>query len=118
MRGPHRDKEAKVSRVSTVNRKVFLEGISTKTARGKEKPLPLEASNLLLLALEATKERKEIFSEEAFKKKEVKKAAEAKAGEVHGERSEPSEQKHKGEAHEHGHKHDAKPHEQKSNTIR
>jgi len=36
MRGPNRDKEAKVSRVSTVDRKVFLEGISTKTARGKE----------------------------------------------------------------------------------
>jgi large subunit ribosomal protein L24 len=71
MRGPGKGKEAKVANVSVLNRKVFLEGVAAKTMRGKEVPVALEPSNLLLIGLESTKERKEIFSEEAFRKKEV-----------------------------------------------
>ncbi len=73
MRGPEKGKDAKVSRVSTVSRKVYLEGIVTKNARGREVPIAVEASNLLLISLESTPERKEIFSEDAFKKKEAAK---------------------------------------------
>jgi len=114
MRGPHKGKDAKVSRVSTAKRKVFLEGIAVKSARGKEKPLPLEASNLLLLALEPTPERKEIFSEEAFKKKEApkEKPAEAPKAEAKVEAKTEAKAEHKHEHAEHAHKHEAaKQHE-------
>jgi ribosomal protein uL24 len=72
MRGPKKGKEAKVSRVSTSKRKVYLEGVMATNARKKEVAVPLEPSNLLLMALESTPERKKIFAEGAFKKKEVK----------------------------------------------
>ncbi len=42
-------------------------------ARAKETAIPLEPSNLLLIALEPTPERKKIFAEDAFKKKEAPK---------------------------------------------
>lgn len=79
MRGSKKGKEAKVSRVNTVRKKIYLEGVSVTNARAKEMPVALEPSNLLLVGLESTPERKKIFSEEAFikpKKKEEKKAEE------------------------------------------
>ncbi|MFH1520664.1 MAG: 50S ribosomal protein L24 [Candidatus Micrarchaeota archaeon] len=77
MRGPEKGKEAKVGEVSVVKRLVFLEGITAKTAKGKEVKLAIQPSNLLLVSLESTPERKEIFSDDAFKKKEVKKEPKA-----------------------------------------
>lgn len=74
MRGPEKGKEARVSRVDVVKRKVYLEGIVAKTAKGREVLIALEPSNLLLLSLEPTEERKKIFKEEAFRKAEPKKA--------------------------------------------
>jgi len=73
MRGPGKGKEAKVSDVNTVRRKVFVEGVVVTNTRAREVAVPVEPSNLLLISLEPSKERKEIFSEEAFKKKEAKK---------------------------------------------
>ncbi|HSB47070.1 MAG TPA: 50S ribosomal protein L24 [Candidatus Bilamarchaeum sp.] len=79
MRGPGKGKEARVGDVNVLRRVVFLEGIVVKNARGREVPMPVQPSNLLLTSLESTKERKEIFSEEAFRKKEAPKPkAEAK----------------------------------------
>ncbi len=74
MRGPGKGKQAKVSRVSTLNRKVYVEGVVAKTARGRESPIALEPSNLLLIGLETTKERKGIFATEAFKEKKAEKS--------------------------------------------
>ncbi|MFH1785043.1 MAG: 50S ribosomal protein L24 [Candidatus Micrarchaeota archaeon] len=73
MRGPGKGKEAKIGNVSVVKKLVFLEGIVATTAKGKEVPLAVQPSNILLISLESTPERKQIFSEEAFKKKEIKK---------------------------------------------
>ena len=70
MRGPEKGKEVKVSDVNVLRRLVFLEGIVVKNSRGREVPVPIEPSNLLLLSLESTPERKELFSDDAFKKKE------------------------------------------------
>jgi large subunit ribosomal protein L24 len=81
MRGPGKGKQAKVSRVNTVKRKVFVEGVVIKTAKGRENLLPLEASNLMLVALEATRERKELFSEDIFKKAEKPKKEKPEAKE-------------------------------------
>ncbi|MCI0503180.1 50S ribosomal protein L24 [Candidatus Micrarchaeota archaeon] len=83
MRGPGKGKEAKVSDVNTLRLKVFVEGVMVKNARGREVAQAIEPSNLLLVSLEPTKERKEIFSEEAFRKadapkKEAQKAEAAK----------------------------------------
>ncbi len=114
MRGPGKGKEAKVSDVNVVRRKVFVEGVVTKSARGREVAVALEPSNLLLTALEATKERRSIFSEEAFRKaeapkKEHKPAAKAEAKpeehkhKPHPEQHAPAEHAaERGEKHKHG----------------
>ncbi len=73
LRGPGKGKEGKVSRVDVNERKVFVEGVTMKNKRGKENLVPLQPSNLMLVALEPTKERKKGFSEGAFKKPEKKK---------------------------------------------
>jgi len=73
MRGPGKGKEAKIADVNTVRRKVYVEGVVSKTAKGRETPTALEPSNLMLLSLEPTPERKKVFSEDAFKKKEAPK---------------------------------------------
>jgi len=75
MRGPEKGKESRVSRVDVLKRKVYLEGIIVKNARGREVLLALEPSNLLLVNLEPTEERKKIFKEEAFRKEAQKKEA-------------------------------------------
>lgn len=100
MRGPRKGKEAKVSRVSTMKRKVYLEGVTVRNARGKEMAIPLEPSNLLLIGLEPTPGRKKIFSEDAFKKKappkkkeEKPKAKEEKKAEVKKEVKKEKEEK-------------------------
>lgn len=85
MRGPEKGKEAKVGDVSVLKRIVFLEGIVAKTAKGKEVPLSIEPSNLLLVSLESTPERKQIFSDDAFKKKEAKKEPKAEVKTETGE---------------------------------
>lgn len=72
MRGPGRGTSAKVARVSHLNMKVYAEGVTIRTAKGREIMRPLQPSNLLLVELEQTKERKELFTEEAFKKVEKK----------------------------------------------
>lgn len=76
MRGPSRGKSAKVVRVSHTKMKVFLEGITVRTAKAREVLVPLSPSNLELIELEKTKEREVLFNEAAFskeKKKEEKK---------------------------------------------
>jgi ribosomal protein uL24 len=73
MRGPDRGKTAKVVRVSHLSMKVYCEGLVLRNAKGREVPKALQPSNLLLVGLEQTKERKEAFAEEAFVKKEEKK---------------------------------------------
>ncbi|NYZ76851.1 50S ribosomal protein L24 [Candidatus Micrarchaeota archaeon] len=72
MRGPGNGKEGKIARVDVSKRKIFVEGITVQNSKKKEVLVPLEPSNLLLIALESTKERKELFSEEAFRKPEKK----------------------------------------------
>jgi len=106
MRGPGKGKEAKVSRLSTTKRKVYLEGVVVTNARKKEVAIALEPSNLMLIALEPTEERKKLFSEDAFKKKAPKKEekkAEAKkeAPEEEGPapaKEEPKKEEEKAEA--------------------
>ena len=78
VRGPAKGKETKVAKVSVLKRKVYLEGVTVKTTKGKEVQFPVEPSNLVLIALEPSKERKDRFSESAFKKKEEKKPAQEK----------------------------------------
>lgn len=73
LRGPGKGKDGKIARVDVSKRKVFVEGITVKNAKAKEVLIPLEPSNVVLVSLEPTKERKELFSEEAFKKPEKKK---------------------------------------------
>ena len=121
MRGPGKGKEAKVGSVSVLKRKVIVEGVAVKNLRGKEVPVMLEPSNLLLTALESTPERKEIFSEDAFKKKEVKKEAakseskDAAAPQVAGEAKAAARPEHT--EHRHGHEHTSAPKGQNKSTI-
>jgi len=71
MRGFARDKVGKVAKVNYNKVKVYVEGISKRTARGKEVLVAIEPSNLLLLETEMTKERKEMFKQEASKQEAV-----------------------------------------------
>lgn len=61
MRGMHKGKEAKVARIDYGKLMVYLEGITRHTARGREVPVGLQPSNLMLLALETTPERQEMY---------------------------------------------------------
>ena len=63
MRGFARDKTGKVADVDYNNTKVYVEGISKRTARGKEVLVALQPSNLMLIELETTKERVSLFKE-------------------------------------------------------
>lgn len=111
MRGPGKGKDAKVGQVNVIRRKVFLEGVTVKNLRGKEVPVPLEPSNLLLISLEPTNERKEIFSDEAFKKKEAKKEAPKEVKEeAKPEEKAPEHKPHEHTEHRHetGHEHTPK----------
>lgn len=70
MRGQHAGKNAKVTQVSIADRCVFLEGFTRKTARGKEIPVPFQASNLQLISLLESKERSAVFGAGVFMQKE------------------------------------------------
>jgi len=107
MRGPGKGKEAKVSDVNTLRLKVFVEGVMVKNTRGREVAQALEPSNLLLLSLESTKERKQIFSEDAFRKaeapkKEAPKAEAAKSDTAKPGAAKPEAAKPAEQAHAHG----------------
>ena len=73
MRGPGKGKEGRVTRVSVQKRKVYVDGVTVNTAKGRETVVALEASNLLLVSLTPTEERKKFFSADAFKKPKAEK---------------------------------------------
>jgi ribosomal protein uL24 len=73
MRGPGTGKTAKIARISHDSMKVYIEGVTINTAKGREVLRAVQPSNLMLVELEQTKERKELFSEAAFRKEEEKK---------------------------------------------
>ena len=73
MRGQHAGKQAKITVVSIVDRRIFLEGLTRKTARGKEVPIPFHPSNLMLISLVESKERAKIFGAEVFALKATEK---------------------------------------------
>lgn len=107
MRGPEKGKEAKVSRISVLKRKAYLEGIAGRNARGKEVGLALEPSNLLLIGLEPTEERKKIFKEEAFKKDAPKEEKKLEVSQSELKHEEKKEHKHEHKKEEHK---EQKPH--------
>jgi len=105
MRGPGKGKEGRVTRVSVQKRKVYVDGVTVNTAKGRETVVALEASNLLLVSLTPTEERKKFFSAEAFKKpkaekpkKEEKPEAKKAKVEVKAEKVKPEAAKPKVEA--------------------
>ena len=57
MRGENKGKSGKVIEVDLAALKVFVEGITRRNAKGVEKLVPLDPSNLLLLEGEFTKDR-------------------------------------------------------------
>ncbi len=81
MRGKWKGKEATVARVSVSERKVYLEGISSRSARGREVLVAFQPSNLMLVSVEKTKEREKLFKSDVFKqsKKESKKEQKVKS---------------------------------------
>lgn len=51
LRGPKQGTNAKVTKVSHIKSKVTVEGVTVKNRRGKEMPLLLQPSNLMITAL-------------------------------------------------------------------
>jgi large subunit ribosomal protein L24 len=59
MRGSHKGKTGKITEVDLRSTMAFVEGIFARKAKGGEKPLPLQPSNLLILEGDfSDKERK------------------------------------------------------------
>ena len=69
MRGSAKGKTGHVVKVNYTKSKVYVEGITKRTARGKEVLVSLQPSNLILLDIEKTPEREFLFKEEAKEKK-------------------------------------------------
>ena len=110
MRGPGMGKEGRVTRVNVNRRKVFTDAVLVKNARGTEVPVALEPSNLLLMELEPTDERKEIFKEDAFikeKPKEEKKTESKVDGAKKEEKTEHKATEHQKTEHKTEHSHSA-----------
>lgn len=90
MRGSNKGKQGKVTSVLVKKGRVYVEGVNLKNAKGDEVGFPLDPSNLLLISLESTKQRKELFSADAFSKAEPKK--EEKKPEKKGEKEKKTEE--------------------------
>lgn len=61
MRGQFRDTEAKVTRVDYKDIRVYLDSAVVTKADGKEAPVPVHPSNLMIVKLELDDERKKII---------------------------------------------------------
>jgi large subunit ribosomal protein L24 len=51
MRGKFKGKEGKISKIDLSESKIFVEGITQKKANGKEVPIPIDPSNLMIIEL-------------------------------------------------------------------
>ncbi|MFH1257189.1 MAG: 50S ribosomal protein L24 [Candidatus Diapherotrites archaeon] len=82
LRGDFRGKEGKIVRVDVARQKLFIEKLVRKKADGTEKLVPFNASNLLLVELERSDDRR--FRERKgtgkMNGKKEKEAGEVKAG--------------------------------------
>ncbi len=58
MRGKHKGKEAKVTKVLLKDYKVLLEGITYKKKDGTEKQVPISPSNLMIIELDLSDKRR------------------------------------------------------------
>ncbi len=58
VRGKHKGKEGKIIRVSYKERKIYVEGIAHQTARGVEKAIAIEPSNVIITSLKMDDSRK------------------------------------------------------------
>ncbi|MEM0437822.1 MAG: 50S ribosomal protein L24 [Candidatus Micrarchaeia archaeon] len=63
LRGENRGKEGKVTSVDLKKRKISIEGLSVKKADGKELPLFIDSSNVMITRLEAEKPAKQAQSQ-------------------------------------------------------
>lgn len=72
MRGTHKGKEGKVTNVDYIKVKVHVEGILRRTARGREVPIALEPSKILLIdIIERTKKKQTKSDIKQEKKQEI-----------------------------------------------
>ena len=63
VKGDHRKKEGKVTRVDLRAYKIFIEGIIVKKKNGKEAMLPISPSNVVIMELDlADPKRKEVLA--------------------------------------------------------
>lgn len=67
MRGQFRDTEGKVTGVSYKKVRVFLDNATITKADGKEAPVPVHPSNLILVKLELDDERKSLIEGKVIK---------------------------------------------------
>lgn len=58
MRGKYRGREGVVARVDLRRLKVFVEGMTVKKANGQEVPVPIDPSNLMVVELDRSDERR------------------------------------------------------------
>jgi large subunit ribosomal protein L24 len=69
VRGENKGKEGKIVSVNTADGRIFIEKIVVRRSNGKEKPLPLQPSNVIVIDLERTdRKRFKAVSKSAEKK--------------------------------------------------
>ena len=54
LRGTHKGKEGKIFSVETKSGRIFIEKIILKKSNGKEKPVPIQPSNVIVVDLDRT----------------------------------------------------------------
>lgn len=58
MRGEHKGKKGKVLRVILKHSKIYVEGVTTNKADGKEAQIPIDPSNVMIIKVGSTSEKK------------------------------------------------------------
>ncbi|MCX8175077.1 MAG: 50S ribosomal protein L24 [Candidatus Micrarchaeota archaeon] len=72
MRGEHKGKTGKVMEVDLSTLKVYVEGITHRNAKGTEKLIPIDPSNLMLIEGEFSKDRLAMIARSPKRKEEKK----------------------------------------------
>ena len=71
MRGSSKGKAGHVVKVDYIRSLIYIEGITKRTARGKEVLVPMQPSNLILTDLQKTPEREQLYREAPERKEKI-----------------------------------------------
>lgn len=92
-RGAYKNKQGKIAKLDYRRHLIYLEGVTRKNARGRDTLIPFHASNLVLITLNISKERKKKFGEDLEKLAKEIKSQETEKKKIEIEKPKTEEQK-------------------------